>query len=113
MERELKKLLKDPNLASKNKRHCPQGQGKSQGHCTYWRKIDKVSAKALMAKMPDTPKITIKRLINVQKTVVEGLQFKSFALSAPSVWVDDPEMYAHLKTSVIKYAAWVLNSTNS
>ncbi|KAJ9061516.1 hypothetical protein DSO57_1019859 [Entomophthora muscae] len=32
-----------------------------------------------------------------QKTVVDGLQFKSYALSAPSVWTIDPEMYEHLK----------------
>ncbi|KAJ9052695.1 hypothetical protein DSO57_1031780 [Entomophthora muscae] len=41
-----------------------------------------------MAKIPDTPKTTIERLLNVQKTVVEGLQFKSFALSVPSIWVN-------------------------
>ncbi|KAJ9051534.1 hypothetical protein DSO57_1003883 [Entomophthora muscae] len=28
---------------------------------------------------------------------IEGLQLKSFALSAPSVWTDELEMYTHLK----------------
>ncbi|KAJ9070305.1 hypothetical protein DSO57_1009397 [Entomophthora muscae] len=49
-----------------------------------------------MVKMPDTPEKTIEHLLNVQKTIVEGLQFKSCALSALSVWVNDPEMYEHL-----------------
>ncbi|KAJ9053597.1 hypothetical protein DSO57_1022743 [Entomophthora muscae] len=35
--------------------------------------------------------------IKCPETVVEGLKFKSFALSVPSVWVNNPEMYAHLK----------------
>ncbi|KAJ9074644.1 hypothetical protein DSO57_1004105 [Entomophthora muscae] len=61
------------------------------------KKVDKVSAKALMVKMPETSEKIIKCLFNVQKTVVEGLQFKSFALSALSVWVINPELYAHLK----------------
>ncbi|KAJ9079610.1 hypothetical protein DSO57_1033544 [Entomophthora muscae] len=60
-------------------------------------KFDKASAKALMAKMPEIPEKTIVCLLNIQKTVVEGLQFKSFVLSAPSFWVDNPEIYAHLK----------------
>ncbi|KAJ9089079.1 hypothetical protein DSO57_1016523 [Entomophthora muscae] len=60
-------------------------------------KIKKVSAKSLMTKILDTPEKTIERLLNIQKIVVEGLQFKSFELSAPSVWTDDPKMYAHLK----------------
>ncbi|KAJ9090604.1 hypothetical protein DSO57_1000456 [Entomophthora muscae] len=34
--------------------------------------------------------------LNVQKTVVRGLQFKYFSLSALFVWVDDPNMYEHL-----------------
>ncbi|KAJ9083539.1 hypothetical protein DSO57_1033784 [Entomophthora muscae] len=50
-----------------------------------------------MVEMLNTSEETIEHLQNFQKTVVEGLKFKSFALSAPSVWVDDPEMYAHLK----------------
>ncbi|KAJ9086021.1 hypothetical protein DSO57_1008534 [Entomophthora muscae] len=50
-----------------------------------------------MAKIPNTPVKTIKCLLNIQKTVVEGLQFKSYALSTPFVWANDPEMYEHLK----------------
>ncbi|KAJ9076920.1 hypothetical protein DSO57_1021774 [Entomophthora muscae] len=56
-------------------------------------KINKVSAKVLMVKMLDMFKKTIDHLLNFQKTAVEGLKFKVFTLSAPSVWADNPEMY--------------------
>ncbi|KAJ9081348.1 hypothetical protein DSO57_1015631 [Entomophthora muscae] len=36
------------------------------------------STKALMAKMPDTSKTTIKHILNVQKTVVEGSKTRHF-----------------------------------
>ncbi|KAJ9059908.1 hypothetical protein DSO57_1036617, partial [Entomophthora muscae] len=71
--RELEKLLKDLNLAIAKIKDID---------CKVKDKIDKVSGKALMAKMPETPKTTIERLLNVQKTVIEGQQFKYFALSA-------------------------------
>ena len=96
--RELEKLLKDLNLAiAKIKDIDRKVKAKVKSAVLEGDKIDKVSAKALMSKMPDTPKKTIERLLNIQKTVVEGLQFKAYNLTAPSVWVDDPEMYAHLK----------------
>ncbi|KAJ9081357.1 hypothetical protein DSO57_1039802 [Entomophthora muscae] len=50
-----------------------------------------------MTKMPDTSETKIEHLLNIQKHVVEGLQFKAYNLSVLSVWVDDPEIYAHLK----------------
>ncbi|KAJ9086159.1 hypothetical protein DSO57_1006977 [Entomophthora muscae] len=61
------------------------------------KKINKVSVKVLMAKMPDTLEKTIENALNVQKTVVEGLQSKAYNFSVLSIWVEDPEMYEHLK----------------
>ncbi|KAJ9051272.1 hypothetical protein DSO57_1006194 [Entomophthora muscae] len=96
--RELEKLLKDFDLVfAKIKDINCKVKAKVKSAVLTGDKINKVSAKALMTKMPDTPEKTIEHLINIQKTVVEGLQFKEYNLSAPSVWVDNPEMYEHLK----------------
>ncbi|KAJ9053140.1 hypothetical protein DSO57_1027237 [Entomophthora muscae] len=96
--RELEKLLKDLDLAiAKIKDIDSKVKAKVKSAVLDGDKIDKVFTKALMTKIPDTPEKTIERLLNIQKTVVEGLQFKAYNLSAPSVWVDDPEMYEHLK----------------
>ncbi|KAJ9049296.1 hypothetical protein DSO57_1026083 [Entomophthora muscae] len=62
--RELKKLLKDLNSAiAKIKDIDRKIKAKVKAAVLTGDKIDKVSAKALMAKMPDTPKITIERLL--------------------------------------------------
>ncbi|KAJ9081222.1 hypothetical protein DSO57_1017066 [Entomophthora muscae] len=96
--RGLEKLLKDLDLAiAKIKDIDCKVKAKVLSTVLTGDKIDKVSAKALMTKMPDTPEKTIARLLSIQKTVVEGLQFKAYNLSTPSVWVDNPEMYEHLK----------------
>ncbi|KAJ9068083.1 hypothetical protein DSO57_1032209 [Entomophthora muscae] len=98
--RELKKLLKDLDLViAKIKDIDCKVKAKVKSAVLTGDKINKVSTKALMSKMPDTPEKTIKCLLNIQKTVVEGLQFKAYNLSVPSVWVDDPEMYEHLKSA--------------
>ncbi|KAJ9064886.1 hypothetical protein DSO57_1025609 [Entomophthora muscae] len=92
--RELEKLLKDINLAiAKIKDIDRKVKAKVKAAVLTGDKIKKVSTKALMAKMPDTPKTPIERLLNIQKHILKGLQFKSFALSAPSIWVNYPEMY--------------------
>ncbi|KAJ9063379.1 hypothetical protein DSO57_1000706 [Entomophthora muscae] len=96
--RELEKLLKDLNLAiAKIKDIDRKVKTKVKSAVLDRDKIDNVSTKALMTKMPDTPEKTIKHLLNIQKTVDKGLQFKAYNLSAPSVWVDNTEMYEHLK----------------
>ncbi|KAJ9051879.1 hypothetical protein DSO57_1000539 [Entomophthora muscae] len=96
--RELKKLLKDLDLAiAKIKDINCKVKAKVKSAVLTEDKINKVSAKSLMSKMPDTPEKTIKHLLNIQKTVVEGLQFKAYNPSVLSVWVDDLEMYEHLK----------------
>ncbi|KAJ9089961.1 hypothetical protein DSO57_1007528 [Entomophthora muscae] len=100
--RELKKLLKDLNLAIvKIKDIDRKFRAKVKSVVLEGKKLDRVTSKALMAKMPGTSETTIKRLLNIQKHIVEGLQFKAYNLSAPSIWVDDPEMYAHLKCKVL------------
>ncbi|KAJ9049212.1 hypothetical protein DSO57_1027060 [Entomophthora muscae] len=96
--RELKKLLKDLDSAiAEIKEIDLKVKARVKSAVLEGGKIDKVSTKALMAKILDTPEKTIEHLLNIQKTVVEGLQFKSFALSMTCVWMDNPEMYAHLK----------------
>ncbi|KAJ9053160.1 hypothetical protein DSO57_1039636 [Entomophthora muscae] len=96
--RELEKLLKDLDLAiAKIKDIDCKVKAKVKSAILEGKKLDRVTSKALMTKIPDTSETTIERLLNIQKQVVEGLQFKAYNLSAPSVWVDDPEMYAHLK----------------
>ncbi|KAJ9063148.1 hypothetical protein DSO57_1003280 [Entomophthora muscae] len=67
--RELEKLLKNLDSAiAKIKDIDRKVKEKVKVAILTGDKIDKVSAKALMANIPDTPKITIKRLLNVQKT---------------------------------------------
>ncbi|KAJ9075848.1 hypothetical protein DSO57_1031717 [Entomophthora muscae] len=96
--RKLEKLLKDLDLAiTKIKDIDRKVKAKLKSAVLDGDQIDKVSAKALMSKMPDTPEKTIKRLLNIQKTVVKGLKFMAYNISVPSVWVDNPEMYEHLK----------------
>ncbi|KAJ9061728.1 hypothetical protein DSO57_1017823 [Entomophthora muscae] len=69
--RELEKLLKDLNLAiAKIKEIDCKVKARVKSDVLEGDKIEKVSAKALMAKIPDTPKTTIERLLNVQKHVV-------------------------------------------
>ncbi|KAJ9069615.1 hypothetical protein DSO57_1016617 [Entomophthora muscae] len=60
-------------------------------------KINNLLAKTLMTKMLNTSEKPIECLPNVQKTLVEGLHFKVYILSAPSVWANDPEMYENHK----------------
>ncbi|KAJ9062514.1 hypothetical protein DSO57_1009861 [Entomophthora muscae] len=94
--RELEKLLKDlDSVIAKIKDIDYKVKVKVKATVVIGDKIEKVSTKALMVKMPETPKTTIKHILNVQKTMVESLKFKTFALSVPSFWVDNPEMYAH------------------
>ncbi|KAJ9072719.1 hypothetical protein DSO57_1024340 [Entomophthora muscae] len=70
--RELEKLLKDLDLAiAKIKDIDRKVKAKVKYAVLTGDKIDKVSAKALISKMPDTPEKTIKRLLNIQKTVVD------------------------------------------
>ncbi|KAJ9080259.1 hypothetical protein DSO57_1027019 [Entomophthora muscae] len=94
--RELEKILKDLDSEIANIKEIDyKVKPKLKSTVLEGEKIGKVSA--LIVKMPDTPKKTIGRLLNLQKKVVEGLQFKCFALSLPSFWVDNPKMYDHLK----------------
>ncbi|KAJ9088437.1 hypothetical protein DSO57_1023130 [Entomophthora muscae] len=94
----LEKLLKDLNSAvSEIKENDLKVKEKFKSAVLTGNKVNKVSMMALMTKMPDTSEETIKCLLNVQKTVVKGLQFKMSSLSTLSVWVNDPEMYEHLK----------------
>ncbi|KAJ9081114.1 hypothetical protein DSO57_1018136 [Entomophthora muscae] len=100
--RELDKLLKDLDSAvAEIKEIDHKVKAKVKAATLEDKKLDRVTYKALITNMPDTSEKTIECLHNIQKTVVKGLQFKSFALSAPSVWTDDPEMYAHLSELTI------------
>ncbi|KAJ9054814.1 hypothetical protein DSO57_1010228 [Entomophthora muscae] len=72
--RELKKPLKDLDSAiAEIKGIDCKVKEKVKSVVLTGNKINKVSAKALMVKMPDTSEKSIECLLNVQKTVVEGL----------------------------------------
>ncbi|KAJ9085231.1 hypothetical protein DSO57_1016033 [Entomophthora muscae] len=88
--RELKKLLKDLDSAiAEIKQTDCNIKAKMKSSVLEGKKIDKVSATALMVKIPDTSEKTIERLLNIQKTVVDGLQFKAYTLSVPPVWTNE------------------------
>ncbi|KAJ9067458.1 hypothetical protein DSO57_1038881 [Entomophthora muscae] len=97
--RELEKLLKDLDSAiAEIKEIDHKVKEKVKSAILEGKKIDRVTVKALMTKMPDTSETTVERLLNIQKTVIQGLQFKSlpslrrlsFCLS---VCLDDPGLY--------------------
>ncbi|KAJ9076146.1 hypothetical protein DSO57_1029038 [Entomophthora muscae] len=74
--RELEKLLKDLDSAiAEIKEIDRKVKAKVKSAVLKGEKIDKVSAKALMTKVPETPEKTIECLLNIQKTVVKGIQF--------------------------------------
>ncbi|KAJ9062134.1 hypothetical protein DSO57_1013827 [Entomophthora muscae] len=74
--REFEKLLKDLDSAiAEIKEIDHEVKAKVKSSVLKGDKIDKVSAKALMTKILDTTEKTIECLLNIQKTVVEGLQF--------------------------------------
>ncbi|KAJ9076833.1 hypothetical protein DSO57_1022546 [Entomophthora muscae] len=80
--RELGKLLKDLDSAiAEIKEIDHKVKEKVKYAVLTGNKINKVSAKALMAKMLDTSEKSIECLLNVQKTVVEGLCFKAYNYS--------------------------------
>ncbi|KAJ9077385.1 hypothetical protein DSO57_1017182 [Entomophthora muscae] len=82
--RELEKHLKDLNLATaKIKDIDHKVKAKLKAAVLTGDKIDKVSAKALMTKIPDTPEKTI-QCLNTQKMMVEGLQFKVYCYKSNS-----------------------------
>ncbi|KAJ9075519.1 hypothetical protein DSO57_1035351 [Entomophthora muscae] len=49
--------------------------------------------------IPEILEKTFEHLHNVQKTVVEGLYYKSWDLTTLYVWVNDPEIYEHLNST--------------
>ncbi|KAJ9058554.1 hypothetical protein DSO57_1011009 [Entomophthora muscae] len=92
--RELENLLKDLDSSiAEIKEINHKVKEKIKSAVLTGNKINKVSAKTLMAKIPDSSEKIIEHLLKFQKTVVKGLQLKMPFLSAPSVWVGDPEIF--------------------
>ncbi|KAJ9088013.1 hypothetical protein DSO57_1027295 [Entomophthora muscae] len=83
--RELEKLLKDLDSAiAEIKEIDCNVKARVKSAVLEGDKIDKVSTKALMAKTPETLEKTIECALNVQKSVVEGLQVQHAILKMAS-----------------------------
>ncbi|KAJ9066694.1 hypothetical protein DSO57_1007194 [Entomophthora muscae] len=81
MKRELEKLLKDFDSAiAEIKEIDRKVKARVKSAVLEGEKIDKVSAKALMTKIPDSPEKTIERLLNIQKNVARGSSLVQHAI---------------------------------
>ncbi|KAJ9065571.1 hypothetical protein DSO57_1018154 [Entomophthora muscae] len=60
-------------------------------------KLNKLTAKAVKSKIPNTTEKLTTRIFNVQKYVLVNLQFKSQGFATAEMFSKDPEMFEQLK----------------